>query len=64
VDLVQVLLIFSSDEFTLQHNVRKPVEVIRDGDHGRSFPSSNSNGRIVEFDLPKAMRICRTPGSR
>lgn len=40
------------------------MEVIRDADNGRYVPSSNLNGRIVEFDLPKAMRICRTPGAR
>ncbi|KAI0001641.1 hypothetical protein BJV77DRAFT_969003 [Russula vinacea] len=39
---------------TLWVSYRKPVEVIRDADHGR----------LVEFDLPKAMKICRIPGSR
>ncbi|KAF8506718.1 hypothetical protein F5888DRAFT_1644744 [Russula emetica] len=49
---------------TLWVSYRKPVEVMRDADNGRFLPSSNSNGPIIEFDLPKAMRICRTPGAR
>ncbi|KAI9512564.1 hypothetical protein F5148DRAFT_853195 [Russula earlei] len=49
---------------TLWISYRKPIEVICDADRGLSVPSSNSNGRLVEFDLPNVMRISRTPGSR
>jgi len=49
---------------TLWISYRKPSEVICDAHHGRSDPSLDSNGRVVEFDLPNAMRIYRIPGSR
>ncbi len=43
---------------------RKPVEIIRDADHDQPVLSYDLKGRVVEFDLPKAMRIYRTLGSR
>ncbi|KAH9982873.1 hypothetical protein BGW80DRAFT_49649 [Lactifluus volemus] len=45
---------------TLWVSYRKPIEVI----HDQSASSSDFKGRVIEFDLPKAMRIYRTPGSK
>ncbi|KAI9460562.1 hypothetical protein BJY52DRAFT_1362271 [Lactarius psammicola] len=49
---------------TLWISYRKPVEIIRDADRDQPASSCGSKGRVVEFDLPKAMRIYRTLGSR
>ncbi|KAH9065766.1 hypothetical protein EDB87DRAFT_1679477 [Lactarius vividus] len=50
---------------TLWISYRKPVEIIRDADRDQPTSSSyGSKGRVVEFDLPKAMRVYRTLGSR
>ncbi|KAH9081674.1 hypothetical protein EDB83DRAFT_2512528 [Lactarius deliciosus] len=49
---------------TLWISYRKPVEIIRDADRDQPTSSYGSRSRVVEFDLPKAMRIYRTLGSR
>ncbi|KAH9004041.1 hypothetical protein EDB86DRAFT_3207589 [Lactarius hatsudake] len=49
---------------TLWISYRKPVEIIRDADRDQPTSSYGSRSRVVEFDLPKAMRVYRTLGSR
>ncbi|KAH9049351.1 hypothetical protein EDB84DRAFT_1115251 [Lactarius hengduanensis] len=49
---------------TLWISYRKPVEIIRDADRDQPTSSYSSKSRFVEFDLPKAMRVYRTLGSR
>ncbi|KAH9178738.1 hypothetical protein EDB89DRAFT_1928239 [Lactarius sanguifluus] len=49
---------------TLWISYRKPVEIIRDADRDQSTSSYGAKSRVVEFDLPKAMRVYRTLGSR
>ncbi|KAF8274112.1 hypothetical protein EI94DRAFT_988658 [Lactarius quietus] len=49
---------------TLWISYRKPVEIIHDDDRDQPSSSFGSKGHVVEFDLPKAMRIYRNLGSR